>query len=470
MIVWFRQDLRLNDNSALIAAASKGPVIPVFIWCPNEEKEWKAGGASKWWLHHALVDLQNQLAQRHRPLIIRQGDSSLEILNSLLKETGASGVFWNRRYEPAIIERDKKIKAELRRNGFEAESFNSSLLREPHELSTQAGKPFQVYTPFYKAFLKKPTSWEPEELPPLTGPETDAPKSEPIEDLKLLPKVKWDKGLESAWNPTRKGAEALLKSFLEGNLTEYDEARDIPSENGTSRLSPYLHHGQIGPREIWKAVKDSEHHLKQGAETYLKEIVWREFAYHILYHFPSTPTDPLRDKFRSFPWEDNVEHLKAWQRGQTGYPIVDAGMRQLWQTGWMHNRVRMIVGSILVKHLLQPWQEGAKWFWDTLVDADLASNTLGWQWSGGCGADAAPYFRVFNPISQAEKFDPKGQYIHRFVPELTGLSGKDLFAPWEADKNTLKRAGIELGKDYPEPLILPADGRKRALAAFAKIK
>jgi deoxyribodipyrimidine photo-lyase len=469
-IVWFRQDLRLLDNSALRAAAERGPVIPVYLWTPEEEGEWAPGGAGQWWLHHALEDLGLQLKKHRQTLIVRQGESALSLLRELIKETGADAVYWNRRYEPIVMERDAQIKKELRETGLEVRSFNSQLLREPHEVSTQAGKPYQVYTPFARNFRQTDPRPPETELPPLSSPPIGDLTSLSVDDLTLLPQIDWAEGFRNSWNPTRRGAEDALNNFLESAIKAYDSDRDFPSVPGTSRLSPYLHWGQIGPREIWQAIIDRNLHQNPGGETYLKELVWREFAHHVLYHFPHTPTEPLRENFKDFPWDANPDHLKAWQSGHTGYPIVDAGMRQLWQTGWMHNRVRMIVGSFLVKHLLQPWQEGARWFWDTLVDADLASNTLGWQWSGGCGADAAPYFRVFNPITQAEKFDPDGIYIRTYVPELSKLSNRTLFAPWEASPEVLDAAGIVLGKTYPKPLVMPKEGRERALAAFAKLK
>jgi len=469
-LLWFRKDLRLTDNSALAEAIAVGaPIIPVFISSPQEAGAWPLGGASKWWLHHALASLSDSLKAHGGRLILREGES-LKTLRSLIQETGATRVFWNRRYEPPLRELDASIKRTLRQEGVEVESFNSSLLNEPHTASTGEGKPYKVYTPYWKKV--KDREWTPLAEPVLTAlrfPRT-FPSSESLDAWKLLPKIPWDAAFYEHWDVSEAGAMTRLDSFLESSVNEYAMARDRPDFDGTSCLSPYLHWGQIGPRQIAHKLKASCDLTQKGPLTYLKELYWREFAYNVLYHFPNTPDEPLRSEYASFPWEHDSEVLKAWQTGHTGYPIVDAGMRQLWQTGWMHNRVRMIVSSLLVKHLLHNWHEGAKWFWDTLVDADLASNTLGWQWSGGCGADAAPYFRVFNPIIQGQKFDPDGDYVRRYVPELKKMPNTFIHTPWEAPDNILEYAGVVLDEDYPKPIIEHKAGRERALSALAEFK
>jgi deoxyribodipyrimidine photo-lyase len=417
-----------------------------------------------------LSSLDSQLRQRSSQLILRSG-GALEQLSALIAETGANAVFWNRRYEPESIRRDAEVKAALKERGIAAESFNASLLFEPWEVTTQAGKPYQVFTPFWKTCRAKPPVAEFVGFLPSSPLPSSPPRSEPLSSWNLLPKIPWDKAFSEQWQPGEQGAQAQLEKFLADAIANYSQGRDIPGTRGTSQLSPHLHFGEIGPRQIWAAVhKAFANHPPEDARTFLREIGWREFAYHILYHFPRTPTAPLRVDFERFPWASHAAQLRAWQRGQTGYPIVDAGMRELWTTGWMHNRVRMIVGSFLTKHLRISWTEGARWFWDTLVDADLASNTLGWQWIGGCGADAAPYFRVFNPMTQGEKFDPAGDYVRRWVPELSKLPSGVIHQPWTASPDVLRQAGVELEVNYPNPIVDHAEARARALEAFGKIR
>ena len=376
-------------------------------------------------------------------------------------------MFWNRRYEPSIAKRDTGIKAALQAAGFEASSSNAGMLFEPHAIANKSGKPFQVFTPMWKHYqtldvpgpvktdlgeLRSPKSW---------------PGSIEIDALGLLPELDWDAGFYDHVEPTRTAIVARLESMrADGRAQSYPRDRDLPAIDGTSFLSPFLHCGQIGPREAWSLLGDGEA-IGSGLR---RQLVWRDFAHHLLFHFPHTPTRPLRPEFELFPWVGDASALRRWQRGETGYPIVDAGMRQLWQTGWMHNRVRMIVGSLLVKHLLVHWSEGARWFWDTLVDADLANNTLGWQWIGGCGADAAPYFRIFNPVSQGEKFDPDGAYVRRWVPELERVPSRFVHRPWEMGDLELSGYGVVLGKQYPQVVIDHKEGRGRALEAFAELK
>jgi deoxyribodipyrimidine photo-lyase len=469
-ILWFRKDLRLADNSALAAAIEVGaPIVPVFIGSPDEAGDWALGAASKWFLQQALASLSEEWSVRGGKLILREGGSLAE-LRDMIEKTGAKRVFWNRRYESPLRELDVAIKRALREDGIEVQSFNSSVLNEPHTVSTGEGKPYKVYTPYWNRV--KDRTVEPVAEPDLKAlkfPQS-YPQSAALESLGLLPEKQWYRKFYPHWEVNESAAHKRLLDFLEQPVENYHETRDIPGEAGTSCLSPYLHWGLIGPRQIMHALK-AQHDLRAtGPQVYAKEVYWREFAYNVLYHFPHTADAPLQEKYADFPWEPDAAVLERWQRGQTGYPIVDAGMRQLYATGWMHNRVRMVVSSLLVKHLLQDWREGARWFWDTLVDADLASNTLGWQWSAGCGADAAPYFRVFNPITQGQKFDPDGDYVRQWVPEIAKLPNKFIHEPWEASAGILEYAGIELGKDYPEPIIDHKKGRERALAALAKVK
>lgn len=464
-IVWFRQDLRLEDNPALTAAAKKGKIVPVFIYAPDEEGEWTYGGATKWWLHHSLESLAKEFSQQGVQLIIRQGNT-LQTLKSLINETGASSVYWNRRYEPAILERDTHIKSQLKDAGIEVHSFNANLMFEPWTVQNKQKKPFQVFTPFWKHLLTLPAPAEPLPIPKFAT--ATSTESIPLEKLGLLPKIHWDAGINAYWKPGANNAKEVLRKFNVASVLEYSQKRDRPDQFGVSHLSPYLHFGEISPRMIWHATLRS--HSFSEVEPFLRQLAWREFAHHLLYHFPKTPNEPLREDFKHFPWVSNPIALQAWQKGKTGYPIVDAGMRQLWTTGWMHNRVRMVVGSFLVKDLLISWLEGARWFWDTLVDADLANNTLGWQWVGGCGADAAPYFRIFNPITQGEKFDPDAEYVRKWVPELAALPNEWIHKPWEAPSQVLRGAGITLGKDYPHPIVDHKDARTKALEAFQEVR
>jgi deoxyribodipyrimidine photo-lyase len=474
-IVWLRQDLRLSDNPALQSALQRGgPVIPAFIWAPEEEGEWPPGGASKWWLHRSLDALAADLRTVGSRLVIRRGPT-LQALTDLARQTGARAVCWNRRYEPAISARDKKVKETLRAAGFEVESFNAALLNEPWTIQNKSGKPFQVFTPFWRHCLSLPDPAEPTRAPTMIPAPSKWPASLPVAELDLEPRIDWAKGLRAAWRPGSPGAVAALDQFLDAAFADYMENRNRPDLAGTSRLSPHLHFGEISPRQIWHALRGrAKKHGWPVAQwrnsQFLAEVGWREFSHHLLYHFPHTPAQPLRAEFAGFPWRKNEAWRKAWQRGQTGFPFVDAGMRELWSTGWMHNRVRMVVASFLVKDLLISWQEGARWFWDTLVDADLAQNSLGWQWTAGCGADAAPYFRVFNPTGQGEKFDPKGAYVRRWVPELAKLPDAWIHRPHEAPTEVLSRAGVVLGKDYPEPLVTHGIAREVALEAYAKLK
>ncbi|MBL8878428.1 MAG: deoxyribodipyrimidine photo-lyase [Phycisphaerales bacterium] len=476
-IVWFRSDLRLHDNPALSDAIKTGaPIIPMFIHSPDEEAEAAPGAASRWWLANSLRALDVALRKLGGGLVIRRGRAA-DAIAALIRETGATAVYWNRRYEPAIIARDGRIKAQLQQRGISAESHNGSLLFEPWEISTQDGRPYRVYTPFSKACFAR----EPHLRPLLPAPKKIPwpaawPKSLEIDDLQLEPRIDWAAGFRDTWSPGEAGAAATLRRFESAVVADYSTSRDIPGVVGTSRLSPHLHFGEISPLMVWREVstcapKDSTRIAhSDGGSTFRNELLWREFAHHLLYHFPRTVAEPLDARFATFPRKHDARGLKAWQSGQTGFPIVDAGMRELWHTGWMHNRVRMVAASLLVKHLLIPWQAGAAWFWDTLVDADLANNTLGWQWIAGCGADAAPFFRIFNPTLQGEKFDPDGLYVRRWVPELAELPVRYIHNPSSAPEDVVRSAGVLLGKTYPAPIVDHAAARSAALAAYEHVK
>ena len=466
-IVWFRRDLRLHDNAAWNWAVQRGkPIIALYIHTPAEEGSWRRGAASNWWLHYALQDLDDELRKNGGSLTIRKSSRAIEVLNEITSAENVSAMSWNRCYEPTIVKRDTAIKQTLKNSDIEVHSCNGSLLLDPHTVKNKSGKPFQVFTPFWK-HCKQLEVTKPKTL--TAALKFQHVDSESLDSLELLPTIHWDKGMEQFWDPSRSGGLKLLKDAVQKSQS-YEVGRDIPSLDGTSRLSSYLHFGQISPQEFFHTVISGCKNREKAETGILRQLYWREFASHLLYHFPHSQDHALKPEYDRFPWNFNEQFLRAWQRGQTGFPIVDAGMRQLWQTGWMHNRVRMIAGSLLVKHLLQPWQEGARWFWDTLVDADLANNSMGWQWVAGSGADASPYFRIFNPIIQGKKFDPTGDYVKKWVPELSGLGKDQIHTPWEVTPIELVSAGITLGKDYPHPIISHENGRQAALDAYASYK
>ena len=473
VIVWFRNDLRVEDNPALHAARETGaPVIPVYIL--DDDMPHAPGGASRWWLHHSLDALSAQLSGLGAPLVLRRGGSETR-LKALVEETGAGAVFWNRRYHAAHIETDKRLKSELSAAGLHVETFNGLLLREPWEVKTGSGGHYKVYSPFWRA-LRAMGPARPAAPPTprkLKGPDA-APSSEVLADWALLPEnPDWAAEFSETWTPGAKGAHKRLKDFLSGPVDQYSDGRNRPDCEFTSRLSPHLAFGEIGPTQVWRETRaaiDKGAVGEANADKFLSEIAWREFSYNLLFHYGDLPDQPLRKEFAHYPWRDDKAGLRAWRKGETGYPIVDAGMRQLWRTGWMHNRVRMIVASFLIKDQLIPWQEGEAWFWDTLVDADLANNAASWQWVAGCGADAAPYFRIFNPVSQGQKFDPDGDYVRAFVPEIAGLPKKYIHAPWTAPEHILQEFGVTLGKTYPKPIVDHAEARRRALEGYDKIK
>lgn len=470
-LLWLRRDLRLTDHPALQAAlASHAQVVPVFIADFDAEAPWVIGAASRWWLHHSLAALQSQLARRGSPLILRRGPS-LDVLRQLLRETGARAVYWHALPEPAANERDRAVATALEADGIEVNVHEASLWHAPHRLRNGSGEPYRVFTPFWRRLAT--------ELPPLhvrpapsriPGPPS-AIASLPLASLELLPTIRWDREFPTHWQPGEAGALAALARFVDEDLKTYATRRDLPADDASSRLSPHLHYGEISPQQLRAALLRMQ--ALEASDAYLRQLGWREFAHHLLWNFPHTPASPLNVQYAHFAWRqprDYAADLRAWQRGRTGIPLVDAGMRQLWRSGGMHNRVRMVTASFLVKNLLIPWQEGARWFWDTLVDADLANNTLGWQWVAGCGADAAPYFRVFNPVLQSQKFDAAGRYIRRWVPELAALPDAALHAPWLAKPAVLQHAGLRLDIDYPLPIVDLSATRQRALDAYARLR
>jgi deoxyribodipyrimidine photo-lyase len=462
-LVWFRQDLRLRDHRALTAAITAGaPVIPVYIWAPDEEAPWAPGAASRWWLHHSLQRLDAELRERGSRLILRQGSSSADCLQRLAAETGAGAAYWHRQHEPDAAQRDARLLQLLCAAGVEARDYGGALLQDPARLRNKTGRPYLVFTPFYRHLLSQPPPGRPLRAPTRIPAPTRWPASLALGELGLLPAVDWAGGIRDAWTPGETGATRALQRFLRGPVTRYPTGRDRPDHAGTAAISPHLHFGELSAAQAWHAATAAAANTPDaapGVDAWLRQLAWREFAAHLLYHFPSTATKPLREPYRAFPWRHDPRRLRAWQQGRTGYPIVDAGMRELWTTGWMHNRVRMIAASFLVKDLLIPWQDGARWFWDTLVDADLANNTMGWQWIAGCGADAAPFFRIFNPVSQGRKFDPDGAYIRRWVPALRNVPDAYVHEPWKAPGNT-----------YPERIVQHHVARMRALAALQTIR
>jgi deoxyribodipyrimidine photo-lyase len=478
IIVWFRQDLRLADQRALAAAARIGrPVVPVYILDEASPGAWGMGGASRWWLDKSLSALAGDLERIGSRLILRRGPAE-EVLAALAAETGATDVYIQAAVEPWATALERRVHDALAGHGVALKRFDGALIKRADALRTKAGEPFKVYTPFWRAMVAHGPPPEPLPAPTVLAAPATWPRSDRLGDWALHPtKPDWSGGLAAAWIPGESGASARLDAFLASALPAYDEMRNRPDLPGTSQLSPHLHWGEISVATCWHraraaadAVAARGTKADKGLETFLKELAWRDFSAHLLVHWPTLPEAPFKADFAAFPWRQDDAQLRAWQRGLTGYPIVDAGMRQLYETGWMHNRVRMIVASFLVKDLLLPWQDGEAWFWDTLVDADLASNAASWQWVAGCGADAAPYFRIFNPVSQGKTYDPDGAYVRRFVPELAGLPSAFIHEPWTAPPMVLASAGVRLGSTYPLPIVDHAKAREAALAALKTIK
>lgn len=464
-LVWLRNDLRVEDNPALHAAVERSKdILAVYIYHESKNCDLSHGGASKWWLHFALKDLQQILQKVGGHLIIRKEEDIGSCLLELITQAEIDAVFWNRRYEPEGVRIDTEVKKFLKNEGVDVQSFVGGVLNEPHEIQNKSGKPFQVFTPYWRK-VREIEVLTP--LPRIIKMKGIKVSGLSLEELELLPDIAWDEMFYKSWNPTREGAELKLQEMVASKALNYTEQRDIPSLDGTSCLSAWLHFGQLSCREIYDALKVQGSKVEEG---YIRQLYWRDFAHHLMYHFPHSVKNSLKKDYDIFPWKENDKLAEKWRRGETGYPIVDAGMRQLWQTGWMHNRVRMIAASFLVKHLLQDWRVGLDWFWDTLLDADLANNVMGWQWCGGCGADAAPYFRIFNPVSQGERFDPDGEYVKKYIPELSNLPKKYIHQPWELTDLELAAYGLKLGEDYPRPVIGLKEGRQQALDAFQKYK
>ena len=471
-IVWFRDDLRIADNPALTAAAKQdAPLICVFVLDEVSKGVRAHGGASRWWLAQSLRALNHDLRKRNQKFILRRG-AAADVIPALAREANASRVYWNRRYDQAGISVDDAVVAKLKADNVSGGTFPGNLLVEPARIQTKDGGPLRVFTPFWKRILAMGELRKPLHAPKSLPPTIDDVHSDALDDWQLEPsKPDWAGGIREAWTPGEATAREQLADFIDG-IKGYSENRDRPDRSATSRLSPHLRFGEISPIDIFHAARFAadKGSPSRDIEKFLSELGWREFSYHLLHRYPDLATRNLQQRFDAFPWRSDAEALKAWQQGRTGYPIVDAGMRELWHTGWMHNRVRMVTASFLIKHLLIDWRLGEQWFWDTLVDADPANNTASWQWVAGSGADAAPYFRIFSPILQGEKFDPDGAYVRHWVPEIARLPDNFIHKPWLASDQILAGAGITMGESYPNPIIEHDTARKRALAAFAYVR
>ena len=471
IVLWFRTDLRIADNPALFAAVATGrPIVPVFI-LEEATPDLRAPGAAKlWWLHHSLSHLRDDLQERGPRLTLRRGDA-LSHLRAIIEATGADAIVWNRRYGRGETDTDAQVETVLHGEGVDVTAFAGHLLHDPSRFTSKTGTPYKVYTPFWNAFVERVEVSEPSAAPERIATLADPPQSEDIADWPLLPTAPdWATGMDAYWKPGERGGRERLDAFASSALDGYAVGRDLPAEDRTSRLSPYLALGEVSPAQAWAEADGPG----EDALVFRKELAWREFSYHLLVRHPDMPRENIAGQFDRFPWRELDDaakaDLRAWQRGRTGYPIIDAGMRQLWHIGWMHNRVRMITASFLIKHLLLDWRHGEAWFWDTLVDADAANNANGWQWVAGSGADASPFFRVFIPILQGEKFDPDGDYVREWVPELAELPARYIHAPWKAPDKVLAKARVRLGASYPEPIVDHAAARERALAAYAEMR
>jgi deoxyribodipyrimidine photo-lyase len=472
VIVWFRDDLRLHDHPALVAAIKRdAPLVCLYVLDEESKGFREHGGASRWWLHQSLTALDDELKTHKQHLVFRRG-AAAKVVPDFVKETKAASVYWNRRYDQPGIKADQQVVAALKTAGVTGSTFVGNLLAEPSAFEhDKTGGP-KVFTPFWKRLRALGDPREPLPIPRKWPPASKA-SGDRLQDWKLEPtKPDWAGGIREVWKPGEAEARKRVHQFLD-HIQGYDEERNRPDLSSTSRLSPYLRFGEISPNDIFYAAKftaGKDTKSARDTEKFLSEIGWREFSYQLLHYHPDIATENLQKRFDEFPWKTDKAGLKAWQKGKTGYPIVDAGMRELWHTGWMHNRVRMVAASFLIKHLLIDWRHGEQWFWDTLVDADPANNTASWQWVAGCGADAAPYFRIFNPVLQGEKFDPDGKYVRKWVPEIAKLPNEFLNQPWEADNETLAKAGVTLGKTYPKPIVDHQMARERALAALKKTR
>ena len=470
IIVWFRRDLRLHDNPALHCALADGrPVIPIYIHAPEEEDPWRPGGASRWWLHHSLEALVTSLAERGLPLLILRGDTSPRLM-TLCQRTGAGAVYWNRLYDPAIVSRDTRLETVLQEMGVEARSFPGYLLREPWEVMTAAGTPYKVFTPYSRASFRIGAPPQAVGSPGARTHVDPGIEGEAVNSLRLLPRIHWDAGLYECWQPGEAGAWRRAEQFIAAGDFDYGGSRDRPDRDGISRLSPHLHFGEISPRALWHTLVQglASRGKENEAYPYLRQLLWRDFAHQLLFHFPIITEHNFKPAFDAFPWRDESALSEAWKRGETGIPLIDAGMRELWHTGFMHNRLRMNVASFLTKNAGIDWRIGARWFWDTLVDANLANNTMGWQWVAGSGPDAAPYFRVFNPVTQGRRYDPEGSYVRLWIPALSRLPSRYIHAPWTAPPAVLEKADIHLGSDYPDPIVDLKASRQRALEAYKR--
>ena len=464
-ILWFRKDLRLIDNPALVDANLNAEIIPIFILDDTNPKENKMGAASRVWLYHSLKSLNISLQKK---INFYSGDP-VKIISELINNYNINGVYWNRCYEPWEIRRDKKIKDLLKIKKVKAKSFNGSLIREPWEVLKEDQTPYKVFTALYKkAYLNSDIKVEVINEPTKINYSTKIFSSNTLDTLKLLPNLSWVDNIIKHWQVGEKNAHLKMTEFFKKGIDDYKEGRNFPFKKNVSRLSPHIHFGEISPKQLW--VKAKSISSNKNTEHFVSEICWREFSYYLLYHFPNLPKDNLQKKFNNFPWKENNYYFDSWKKGKTGYPIIDAGMRELYETGYMHNRVRMIVASFLVKNLLIHWHKGERWFWDCLFDADLANNSASWQWVAGSGADAAPYFRIFNPVTQGVKFDVDGQYTKQYVPELKDMPNKYLFSPWEAPDDVLNKANVVLGGNYPKPIIDIKESREKALYSFSLIK
>lgn len=460
-IIWFRKDLRLHDNLAYLEACKHEKILPIFIFDNDLDEYGKIGGASLWWLEQSLHKLKATLSNN---LTVVQGNSK-SILLKMCTKYDVKNVYWNRCYEPDRIASDTIIKSQLKKNNINAISFNSSLLWEPWEVKNKSGGPYKVFTPFYKKGCLNAAK---PRYPFMKVPQSKTIKTNDNEDIynfKLNSNVShWSNKFNKYWVPGEKSALNKFDLFIKNGSENYALGRNFPSKNNVSRLSPHLHWGEISPFYIWDIAQKKI--FGNNKEVFLSEIAWREFSYSLLFNFPHLNEKNLKTNFNTFEWIDNLDDYNSWKSGKTGYPIVDAGIRELWETGYMHNRSRMITASFLVKNLLTHWKHGERWFWDCLLDADLANNSASWQWIAGTGTDSTPFFRIFNPITQAEKFDSEASYIKKYLPQLRQLPNKYIYSPWTTPKSILTECNLELGKDYPLPIIDYTYSRKRALAAY----